>query len=313
MIDPVPPVVNVVVVTYNSGRHVRACLEPLIDVPWIRIVVVDNASADDSVEVVRALGVTCLDEPENHGFAVASNIGWRAGTGEYVLFLNPDATIEVDDLVRLKQVLDDDADVGIAAPRFFYSDGTPAHYLRRFPQIRSTYARAFFLHRMLVRAASDEVIRDAAAYATSGPQDWVPGACLLVRRRLLETLNGFDESFFMYCEDKDLCKRAQDLGLRVWYEASAACVHEGQASAPRASLVPILAASRVRYLEKHAGRTAAAAHRVGLALDALARVVFARGGMASRTAHVRALAAIAGSSRYARRPGSETRTQTTPT
>ncbi|MFL5920407.1 MAG: glycosyltransferase family 2 protein [Gaiellaceae bacterium] len=315
MVDSVTPVVDVVVVTYNSGRHVRACLEPLIGVPWVRIVVVDNASADDSVDVVSALGVTCLTESHNHGFAVASNIGWRAGTGDYVLFLNPDARIEIEDLARLKQVLDDDVNVGIAAPRFFYSDGAPAHYLRRFPQLRSTYARALFLHRILPRAASDEVIRDSAAYAASGPQDWVPGACLLVRRSLLETLDGFDEGFFMYCEDKDLCKRAQDAGSCVWYEASAACVHEGQASAPRTSLVPVLAASRVRYLEKHARRPAATAHRLGLALDALTRVVLARGGIESRAAHARALAAIAGSSRYGSppSPGTPTRTGATPT
>jgi len=315
MTDRVPSAVDVVVVTYNSGRHVRACFEPLVGVPWIRAVAVDNASTDDSVEVVRAMGVRCLAERENHGFAVGSNIGWRAGAGEYVLFLNPDARIEVEDLERLRRVLDDYPDVGIAAPRFFYSDGTPAHYLRRFPQIRSTYARALFLHRILSRSASDEVIRDDAAYATSGPQDWVPGACLLVRRSLLEALDGFDESFFMYCEDKDLCKRAQDEGMRVWYEASAACVHEGQASAPRTSLVPVLAASRLRYLDKHAGRPAAMAHRVGLALDALTRVVFARGGMESRAAHARALAAIAGSSRYAGppSPGGRTRAGASPT
>jgi N-acetylglucosaminyl-diphospho-decaprenol L-rhamnosyltransferase len=294
MTDRVPSSVDVVVVTYNSGRHVRACLESLAGMPWVRIVVVDNASADDSVEVVRAMGVTCLAERENHGFAVGSNIGWRAGASDYVLFLNPDARIEVEDLERLKKVLDEDPEVGIAAPRFFHSDGTPAYYLRRFPQLRSTYARALFMHRVLPRATTDEVIRDDAAYETSGPQDWVPGACLLVRRSLLEALNGFDETFFMYCEDKDLCRRAQDAGFRVWYEASATCVHEGQASTPGSSLVPVLAASRVRYLEKHERRPAAAAHRVGLGLDAVARVVFARGGLESRAAHARALAAIAG-------------------
>jgi N-acetylglucosaminyl-diphospho-decaprenol L-rhamnosyltransferase len=304
-----PPAVDVVVVTFNSGRHVGSALAPLLGVPWVRVTVVDNASADDSVEVVRALGVMCLAERENLGFAVASNIGWRSGTGDYVLFLNPDARIEVEDVGRLKRVLDVRPDVDIAAPRFFNSDGTPAFYLRRFPQIRSTYARALFLHRILARAASDEVIRDPAAYERSGPQDWVPAACLLVRRRLLEELDGFDEGFFMYCEDKDLCKRARDAGSLVWYEASATCVHEGQASTPGASLVPVLAASRLRYLEKHVGPATAMTHRLGLALEALTRVAVVRGGMQSRAAHARALAAIAGSSRYGGKPASVARTE----
>src|SRR5207237_6661490 len=85
---------------------------------------------------------------------------------------------------------------------------------------------------------------DAARYDESGDADWLSGACLLVRRRLLEELDGFDEGFFMYCEDTDLCRRTWDVGRSVRFVAEAKAEHEGGQSAPRSSLLPVLARSR---------------------------------------------------------------------
>ena len=87
--------------------------------------------------------------------------------------------------------------------------------------------------------------------------DGSPGACVLVRRSVLEELDGLDEGFFMYCEDIDLCRRFRSSGYELVYEPARSSSHEGGASAPRASLLPVLAASRIRYARKHRG---AAAH-----------------------------------------------------
>jgi GT2 family glycosyltransferase len=130
-------------------------------------------------------------------------------------------------------------------------------------------------------------VRDPDAYDHAGTAEWLSGACLLLRRSALEEVDGLDEGFFLYCEDTDLCARLWDAGYEVVYEPAALCVHEGGASAPRASLLPVLAASRIRYARKHAGRAEAALQRTGIALGALTHVVLSRGGR--RAGHARAL------------------------
>src|SRR6266511_3110398 len=135
---------------------------------------------------------------------------------------------------------------GGVAPRIVHTDGTLDYSQRRFPRLRSTYAQALFLHRLFPRATwTDEVIREDEAYARRGSPDWVSGACMLMRRSVLEELNGLDEGFFMYCEDIDLCRRLRRAGYDLVFEPDARVLHEGGASAPRTSLLPVLASSRL--------------------------------------------------------------------
>ena len=97
-----------------------------------------------------------------------------------------------------------------------HDDGSLDFSQRLFPRLRSTYAQALFLHRVFPRATwTDELVRDEDAYARRGSPDWVSGACILVRRDALVELGGLDEGFFMYCEDIDLCRRLQVVGLRA--------------------------------------------------------------------------------------------------
>ena len=102
------------------------------------------------------------------------NAGWRAGTGEYVLFLNPDARIDPAPLERLADVLDSDPAVGIVAPRILQPDGSLDYSQRRFPRLGSTYAHAFFLHRIFRGALDDELVQDARAYERPGSPEWAP-------------------------------------------------------------------------------------------------------------------------------------------
>ena len=115
----------------------------------------------------------------------------------------------------------------------------------------------------------------------------------MLRRDVLERLGGFDEGFFMYGEDKDLCLRVRRTGLEVRFEPDAVAVHHGGASAPRTALLPVLATSRVRYAGKHGGGARALLERVGVALWALTHLVAARGGRAARAGYARVLAVTA--------------------
>ncbi len=283
--------VDVVVVSYNSETHLREAVERLAELHDVNVIVVDNASTDASLERIADLPVTSLPQPDNRGFAHGCNVGWRAGGAPFVLFLNPDAGLDEQSLRRLVAVLEADERVGAAGPRILESDGSLDYSQRRFPRLRSTYAQALFLHRVAPQAAwSDELVRDPAAYERPGSPDWISGACLLVRRSALELLGGLDEGFFLYCEDLDLCRRLRDEGYELRFVPEAVCVHAGGASAPRASLLPVLAESRLRYARKHLPRRAAMLERVGIGLGALTHAAIARGGAPARRGHLRSLA-----------------------
>ena len=285
--------VDVVVVSYNSRPHLRQCVEPLARSRNLSVIVVDNASEDGSLDEVANLPVTAIPLPSNRGFAYGCNVGWRAGHAPFVLSLNPDARIDVAAIDLLRGVLERKPSIGLVAPKIIHDDGSIQFSQHRFPRPRTTFARALFLHRLVPTAGwASEDIRDPAAYEHPGSPDWVGGACILLRRSTLEQLGGFDERFFLYCEDADLCFRLRDTGLDVRYEPEASAVHAGGASAPRADLLPVLAASRKRYAGKHRSPPVALLEGIGLALGAVTHAIISRGGFRVRTGHLRSLRLI---------------------
>jgi GT2 family glycosyltransferase len=286
--------VDVVVVSYNSAQSLRGAVEPLVNEAEINVFVVDNASNDNSLSAVRDLPLTRIALNSNRGFAHGCNTGWRAGSAPLVLFLNPDARIDGLGIQRLAEVVEDNPRVGIAGPRIANEDGSLDYSIRRFPRIRSAYAEAFFLQRLFPRVRwIDEVVRDASVYQRPAAVEWLSGACLLVKRDVLEELDGWDEGFFLYCEDIDLCKRAQEASFEVRYEPSAVATHVGGGSGSRAALLPVLAASRVRYAQKHEPPGRRAAERFGFALGALTHAVLSRGGLERRAGHARSFRVFA--------------------
>ena len=280
--------VDVVVVSYNSRETLRDCVEPFAYMCGAEVYVVDNDSQDGALETISDLPLHILVRRENGGFGAGCNDGWRAGSAPLVLFLNPDARLGEKSLRELVRVLDADDRIGIAGPRLLAADGSVQFSQRRFPALRSTFAQALFLHRIFPQAMwTDEVVRDLAVYEAPGSPDWLSGACLLVRRDVLERLGGWDDAFFLYSEDTDLCRRARNVGFDVRYVPTANATHVGGQSSPRAGLLPVLAASRVRYANKHETRARAFFQRVGVALSALSHLAAAR-TQGTRAGHARA-------------------------
>jgi N-acetylglucosaminyl-diphospho-decaprenol L-rhamnosyltransferase len=292
--------VDVVVVAYNSRQFLRACVEPLVDTPGVSVVVVDNDCPERSYEVVEDLvGVHVIHVPSNGGFAHGCNTGWRSGSSRYVLFLNPDATLEPTELAALAHELDTDPGVAVVGPRTFDADGALDFSIRRFPSLVSTYAQALFVHRLVPHAGwVDELVRGQEAYERRTVADWLSGACLLVRRSALEQTGGFDESFLFYAEDIDLCRRiTRDTGSAVIYSPAATCIHLCGRSSPRAQLLPMLAASRLRYAERYRGRVGRLLERVGIGVGEAIRAVVGQSGC--RRGHLRAFGvAVRGDSSY---------------
>lgn len=268
-------------------------MEPLVGASAIHVIVVDNASQDGSLQTLTGLDLTTVATGRNGGFAFGCNVGWRLGDAPAVLFLNPDATMQPEAVLRLAHALAADAGIGALGARIVHPDGSLDFSLRRFPRARSTFAQALFAHRLFPAASwSDELVRDSGRYERAGDVDWVSGACLMARRAVLERLGGFDEGFFLYSEDADLCRRLRDAGLRVGYEPTAVCVHEGGASAPRTSLYGVHVASKLRYARTHGGVIGGALERLALGLWAVTHMAVASGGIEARRGYLSALVRI---------------------
>jgi GT2 family glycosyltransferase len=283
--------IDVVIVSFNSSEHLRGAVLPLLDTEGLRVIVVDNASTDGSLDRLADLDITTIRQPVNGGFAAGCNAGWRAGEAENVLFLNPDARIGSAAARLLADVLHANQQIGAVGPLILESDGGLAHSIRRFPSLVTSYAEALFLHRLAPASRwSGELVLDARAYVNPGTVDWLSGACLLVRRAVLASLGGWDEGFFLYAEDRDLCRRIWNAGFEVYFEPRAIANHAGGASRDQRSLLPLLAASRIRYAAQHRSRLGALVERAGVALCALTHVFVSRGGWKSSHGHVQALA-----------------------
>ncbi|WP_051324758.1 glycosyltransferase family 2 protein [Candidatus Solirubrobacter pratensis] len=266
--------VDVVIVSYNSRDTLRECVEPLAGAPGVRVIVVDNASPDASLEVIADLPVHAIESGRNGGFSFGCNLGAAAGDAPLVLFLNPDARVNPGELERMVAALEAEPDVGLLGPRLLNEDGSLIPSVRRYQRPISTWAQALFVHRVLPRATwANEIATSADAYERVAYPEWVSGACMLVRREVLDAIGGFDEGFFLYCEDMDICARIRAAGWRIRYDPRASVSHRGGHSAPRSGLLTVMVRSRILYARKHGGPAATFLLRLGLVVDSATHLI----------------------------------------
>ena len=220
--------VDVVIVSHRGGELLQRCLLSLrrhLPAGEASVTVVDNASGDGTAEMVAREfpEVALRPQSRNLGFATAQNIGIRAGSAPYVLVLNPDAAIEAGTLPPLLELLDSEPAIGCAGPALVREDGSFDHAARRsFPTPLSALGHFTGVGRRLGGGA-------LAAYRApeieSGPVDAVNGAFMLLRRRALEQVGLFDEGYWMYMEDLDLCRRLADACFLTWFEPRSQAIH----------------------------------------------------------------------------------------
>ena len=253
---------DVVIVSYRSKSLLRECLSSLYEHSPGRpmeVIVVDNASGDGTVEMVadEFPEAEVIEADGNLGFATATNIGIRAGSGEYVLALNPDVRVTAGALDRLLGVLDDRAEVGVVGGRLELPDGRVDHATARpFPTVLGTLGHFTGLARRERVPVSLALYR--AVPEEAGPVDLVCGACMLMRRSALDEVGAFDEGYWMYIEDIDLCYRLALAGWTTWYEPSARLLHvKGGTAGPRRSPGVVWAFHRgmARFYRKHYAST----------------------------------------------------------
>lgn len=282
-----PPDLSIVIVNWNVREFLRRCLDSILgsdgllvglDTPgystsgWrAEVIVVDNASNDGSVAMLTQdiPWVRVIANQQNLGFTAANNQGLAVSQGRFVLFLNPDTELAPAALRLMLEYADAHPRVGVIGPQLRYGDGSLQSSRRRFPTLATFFLESTIVQRWWPQNAvlSRYYVLDRPDDAIS-PVDWVVGACMLVRRAVLDQTGGFDEGFFMYSEELDLCHRAVDAGWQVVYLPAAVVTHyEGKSSEQVVAARHIrFHSSRLRYARKYHGRLVALALRSFLLL-----------------------------------------------
>jgi GT2 family glycosyltransferase len=253
--------ISAIVVNFNSAGHLERCLTALtasLEGLPSEAVVVDNASTDGSPAGADAFGprVTLHRQPTNRGFAAAANTGLALTTREYALILNPDVMLSRDTVRTLMAELDAHPECGLAGPRLFDPDGRVQGSARGDPNmLTGLFGRATLLTRLFprLRIVRRNVVSDFGRDGDRAEVDWVSGACMLGRRTALEAVGGFDERFFLYWEDADLCRRLRNRGFTIRYVPHATATHTTGVSSRRAGPLTIRAfhASAFTYYVTH--------------------------------------------------------------
>lgn len=220
--------VSLIVVNFNTAQLTADCLSSLLDnVPEAdrEIIVVDNASADDSLSVFRAAfgnKIKLIANAANLGFAAANNIGARAANGDILFFLNSDTIIKSDITKPLAAIFAASERIGIVSPTLLLPSEQPQPF-------------AFGLFPSLASLAAQKLFPSRSFRSSSGLKyvDWVSGAALAIRKEVFEKIGAWDEGYFLYFEDVDLCWRAKHYGYEVVVTASISVTHLGGRSLER--------------------------------------------------------------------------------
>ncbi|HYY89263.1 MAG TPA: glycosyltransferase family 2 protein [Chloroflexota bacterium] len=235
---------SVVILNYNTREHLRACLASLAaevsrSAVEAEVFVVDNASTDGSADMVSTdfPWVRVVRSPLNGGFAYGNNLALSRARGEAILLLNPDTTLAPGTIAALLWRLDAHPEAGVIGPKLLRPDGSMHLACRRsFPTPEVAFYRIAGLSRLF--PTSRRFARYNLTYADPDlalEVDSVCGACLLIRRAVVERIGLLDERFFLYGEDLDWCLRAREAGWTVRYEPGVVVQHQhGAASRQRA-------------------------------------------------------------------------------
>lgn len=229
--------ISVIIVTYNSARHIAACLQSVLAQTGVshEVIVVDNASADDTLAQLEKFDVQVIANRQNVGFGQGNNVGVSVSRGRYVYLLNPDARLEGDHvLAGLCRQMEAQSRWGMAGTRVLSDDG----------QSESPPATIY--------PGQRHVHRDFSKLP--GNIAWILGASMVIRCELYAQLGGFDPEFFLYSEETDFCLRLRELGFEIGYLPEITVSHIGGASENRRDPAELSARKLkglLRFRKKH--------------------------------------------------------------
>lgn len=258
------PPLTIIIVNYNVRDFLLQCLRSIERAATqldVEVIVVDNHSTDGSVEYLRPLfpHVTWIESRENLGFGRGNNVGIMQAQGNYTLLLNPDTILSEDTLDVMKEYMDTHPEVGIAGCKVLNADGSFQVQCRRgFPTPWASFCKLFGLQKLF--PTSPLFARYNQTFRSENDEYYVDaliGAFMFCRTPMLQALGGFDEDFFMYGEDLDLCFRASNAGWKTAYYPKTTTLHFKGESTRRSSMneVKVFYEAMVIFARKHYGRS----------------------------------------------------------
>jgi N-acetylglucosaminyl-diphospho-decaprenol L-rhamnosyltransferase len=257
------PDVSVIIVSWNTRALTTGCLASLPagagTATWDAWVV-DNASSDDSLAVIRRdfPHIHLIANTDNVGFAAANNQGIRACAGRYLLLLNSDTVVAPGSLATLVAFADAHPRAGVVGPRLVNPDGSFQTGPTPFPSLWTEFLSVTGIGRRLTYRGYPS--RRPSASTAAQSTDYVVGACMLARHEAVEQVGGLDESYFMYSEEPDWCWRMRQAGWETWYTPDAVVTHFGgqSTSQVREAMLVALYRSKVRFFRQHRSTLSAA-------------------------------------------------------
>jgi N-acetylglucosaminyl-diphospho-decaprenol L-rhamnosyltransferase len=228
-------ITSAVLVSYNTKNLTLKAIEHILQdfksLECSEVIVVDNDSKDGTVSAIRALypTVRIIQNKDNVGFGTANNQAFECCDGEYVLLVNTDAFVHYGCILLLTEFLDTHPDVAVVAPRVVNNDGSLQASVHPFPTPLRCWIENLWLNPLVKNVFA---LRDWRSWAHDKTIEvpWVIGACMLVRKSVIESVGGFDERFFMYSEETDWQYRIRKAGWKIWFVKEAVVTHIGGAS-----------------------------------------------------------------------------------
>ncbi|HBH46746.1 MAG: hypothetical protein A2445_05145 [Candidatus Jacksonbacteria bacterium RIFOXYC2_FULL_44_29] len=220
---------------YNTKNLVKQCVKNIVESPTnlkYEIIIADNHSTDGSVEFIKKKILPLYPQVKlavsatNRGFGGGHNFALEKTTAPYILIINPDITVLGDSLTQLHNFLASDHSRGIVAPKLIYPDLTTQSSCHPWPKFLTPLYRRTFLGQ--TPWGKKELIRydmQYFDYQTPRQVDWLVGACLLIKKEVWDKIGGFDQRFFLYYEDVDLCRKCASAGYQVWYYPEVKMIH----------------------------------------------------------------------------------------
>ena len=253
--------ISIIIINWNVKQLLAACLDSIYQsntTATLETIVVDNASGDDSIQMVRDRfpQVKLIANAENLGFAKGNNIGVTQASGDFIFLLNPDTRLHADALSILLDYLQSHPETGVVAPQLLWPDGSVQSSRRRFPMPATMMFESTLLEQWFPRnrAARRYKLADVPPNQIQRV-DWAVGAAVFLRREVWEKIGGLDETLFMYFEETDWFRRMAETQWQCHYIPQAKVTHyEGQSSGQVTTARAIrFNRSKLRYAKKHFG------------------------------------------------------------
>ena len=271
---------DIIIVNWNGGGLIRQCLQSIVEAetPFqVHVVVVDNASRDGSQEMIRQTfpQVTLLESRENLGFGRGNNLARPHASAPFVLFLNPDTVVPKGTLEGMVQHMEAHPDIGALGCKMTDADGTVHGLgLQWFPTPWTEFLQTAVLNGPLRRIVSG--LLPTADATKNGFVRKLYGGCYLARRDVLDAVGWFDERYFMYAEDVDMCRKIAEYGRKLFYLSDVSICHVSGGTtceAPPGFSTLMKCESISKLIEKHQGPKGRVSYRAALFAGCLIRIV----------------------------------------